>query len=967
MASSSKAAPAIERAAPKTADPKPCPRTARWLPSNQALLRLQRNCSCEKTGREPGLGRTSPTVQTKVVIGPPDDAFEREANHVSERVMRMPSHNRNMQPRFLARGPRLKLQMTGARATSRPESGGEGIRRAVHTDTRKIDEGVDSSGQQEDEEEQAIRRKATALAEPRAPALTPEILTNGGESLSPTVRAYFEPRFGQDFSAVRTHSGRFSERANCDLSSAAFTYGSHIWLGEGQTPSINILLAHELVHVTQQTEHSGVGVQRYFIQRSCLPTAICPPVSVDVGGAGFNWEVAEICLQNQYPYKGVVGTNKSWKFLTGPPGTSSGRDMECFKSHLMAKSGMFLAEPDIIDFTRAEIYDVTTYGQAQAHAVRLWADVGEATALASIPDCSGSGRVWSAGTWQPSPCYAMGSDMFIQVENVNGLLLYRVLRDVAKELAYATVLAAIFAAAKNQLGKSAATAVGRRVPYVAAAYAAVTIVVLLTTDAELSWASEGDPVSNLIKAIENSGTKLPDEIKNAIKSDPVLREKIEAAAKAADDKTPSERAKQLKAECLKIVAENKDRFSREELETLLTVVEVTTDDKLPDKGPTVEALKKQIEAIRKGTVKDPGAGDGGTQTPESGPKPPERGAKGSGEAGKEKSAAGEGQGLKPETTKKIAEAAETARRLLAAIAGQTGTDRPMTDADVERFLTMVPRNLNPSDLEAILAKLHPGEQAPKDLLDNLSQVLAKLQKDKQSVATDELGKKYPKLSQAAREKLAANPLAAQLLSNIAASAKKGIDLSDDAVDRFLEVVGKAKSPEQIDAVAGALTDVKEGQTIDQVLTSLQKTIAKAAKGSGRGGGQGTSKGPGKGSGARGKGAPAPIAEQLARKLMLLKDKVELGKSRLEWDGKEPPVTGTQKSGCRFFGKTTDDTAYISQVTVQFTKVEGQDASYTIVAATKLYGLDAQEVIPDKPLIGRSFDITLDPEASTEAR
>ena len=79
----------------------------------------------------------------------------------------------------------------------------------------------------------------------------------GGSPLPGHLRADMEARFGNDFSAVRVHTGGEAEQLNQNLSARAFTHGSDIYMGSSQyTPDSTEgqrLLAHELTHVVQQT------------------------------------------------------------------------------------------------------------------------------------------------------------------------------------------------------------------------------------------------------------------------------------------------------------------------------------------------------------------------------------------------------------------------------------------------------------------------------------------------------------------------------------------------------------------------------------------------------------------------------------------------------------------------------------------------------------------------------------------
>jgi hypothetical protein len=80
----------------------------------------------------------------------------------------------------------------------------------------------------------------------------------GGSPLPDDVRSFMEPRFGADFSQVRVHTDSQAVQMNQAVGAQAFTHGSDIYFGEGKSPGISDLTAHELTHVVQQTG----GVQR---------------------------------------------------------------------------------------------------------------------------------------------------------------------------------------------------------------------------------------------------------------------------------------------------------------------------------------------------------------------------------------------------------------------------------------------------------------------------------------------------------------------------------------------------------------------------------------------------------------------------------------------------------------------------------------------------------------------------------
>ena len=94
------------------------------------------------------------------------------------------------------------------------------------------------------------------LAAQASQAAPDPALAGTGAPLAPGVRADMERRLGFDFSAVRIHSGAAAAQSARALSAQAYTFGPNIVFGAGQfaphTAQGRHLLAHELVHVTQQ-------------------------------------------------------------------------------------------------------------------------------------------------------------------------------------------------------------------------------------------------------------------------------------------------------------------------------------------------------------------------------------------------------------------------------------------------------------------------------------------------------------------------------------------------------------------------------------------------------------------------------------------------------------------------------------------------------------------------------------------
>jgi hypothetical protein len=90
-----------------------------------------------------------------------------------------------------------------------------------------------------------------------APPLVHQVLGSSANPLDRESRAYFEPRFGQDLSQVRLHTGEPAARSARAVGALAYAAGEHIVLGAGYSHGSSAgrhLLGHELAHVVQQRE-----------------------------------------------------------------------------------------------------------------------------------------------------------------------------------------------------------------------------------------------------------------------------------------------------------------------------------------------------------------------------------------------------------------------------------------------------------------------------------------------------------------------------------------------------------------------------------------------------------------------------------------------------------------------------------------------------------------------------------------
>ncbi|MCB1859388.1 MAG: DUF4157 domain-containing protein [Gammaproteobacteria bacterium] len=166
-------------------------------------------------------------IQPKLTLGAANDAWESEADRTAKAVMEMadPS-SRGTCPACAKHRPRLR-QCAGAFGTK----------------TLPGEEPADN---------------------PRLLAGV-QRLAGRGQPLSNAERRFFEPRFGEDFSGVRLHTGGFANQLADAINARAFVRGNDMVFGTSQyqpgTRQGRTLMAHELSHVIQQ-QGSVSTVQR---------------------------------------------------------------------------------------------------------------------------------------------------------------------------------------------------------------------------------------------------------------------------------------------------------------------------------------------------------------------------------------------------------------------------------------------------------------------------------------------------------------------------------------------------------------------------------------------------------------------------------------------------------------------------------------------------------------------------------
>jgi hypothetical protein len=181
------------------------------------------------------------TLQPKLTVNTPGDVYEQEADHVAEQVMRMSEPN-----------PQGACACGGGCSSCQTE--------------------------QPSQEHQRLQFKHVGPSDAgqiAAPPIVHEVLASPGQTLDTATRAFFEPRFGHDFSHVRVHTNVAAEQSALDVNASAYTVGHDVVFGARQfapgTREGQRLLAHELTHVMQQRGSVEVSASSGTAQRKAAP------------------------------------------------------------------------------------------------------------------------------------------------------------------------------------------------------------------------------------------------------------------------------------------------------------------------------------------------------------------------------------------------------------------------------------------------------------------------------------------------------------------------------------------------------------------------------------------------------------------------------------------------------------------------------------------------------------------------
>lgn len=176
-------------------------------------------------------------IQPKLNINQPNDIYEHEADAMADKVTRMPA-NKN-EAAFFQPANISFLQ-----------------RKCTHC---------------EDEEKLQMKSEGSPSGGMGVPLIVHDVIKSSGQPLDAGTRGFMESRFGYDFGNVQVHNDSLAHQSSADINALAYNNGNHVVFGAGQyqpdsNPGLQ-LLAHELVHVVQQSGSDQVSTGVPLVQR----------------------------------------------------------------------------------------------------------------------------------------------------------------------------------------------------------------------------------------------------------------------------------------------------------------------------------------------------------------------------------------------------------------------------------------------------------------------------------------------------------------------------------------------------------------------------------------------------------------------------------------------------------------------------------------------------------------------------
>jgi hypothetical protein len=707
--------------------------------------------------------RVTPPLQCKLEIGAVNDPLEADADRVAQQVMRMaePSAATHDVGAIRRMCPDCQKEDDEQKAVQRSANGNV-VRRVCPACAHERDE------------KPAVQRKSEGAGSDSiaAPPIISRVLQDRGQPLDVQARSFFEPRFGADLGGVRIHDNQQAAASARAIGAHAYTHGQHIVFGEGQySPQSSQgkeLLAHELAHTLQQSpapesstdqipitsSRDSVALRKVFLKRrgAAAGCGICIP---DPTGKS-QGKIAHIEIQAAFFAINAM-IQKEFPVPTAPMGEpapftpSVDLAIEDFSSD---PTRIYIGEIKPLDDAGEQVDIARKQLQDYARELKASGYYGEVFRLAvpappipipyvnplHPPGCPpqmitvqltepGVYQYFCDPAWSDlvtDPRCACGKKQDDEEEQEEKQKDKKTNEDEEEgkekgkedekqddkeeetdrkprpEILVPVAAFALLTAAAALMVKFA----GRRVT---GAIAAIAAVVLISSGAEASVGGEGDDaLEAMFKLAEQKGATIPDDLKQAIRNDPELKKILTQAGQSGNY---SDAKRQLGEKLTRVIAENRDQFTDEEIEALL---KVTGDNQgaIPNGDITVQSLRKALDARRAGAAGNPpAAGKDADRTQTDPAQPPDSSAQANPPANE----------LPP-----------PAKRLVGALTSGTGQKINAQQAQrLESIVRSVTPALTDAEVDTLIARIGSGENKSADqLLDSIQQTLQQFRTQK---------------------------------------------------------------------------------------------------------------------------------------------------------------------------------------------------------------------------------------------
>ncbi len=219
-------------------------------------------------------------LQARLVVGPPNDQYEQEADRVADQVVGnyssigLAKHRPEASLIGRQHSPPVVTPWVQRQSTVEGTEGDELLQsKLIQRQDSDDQELLSIEGRGDEPEEETVQAKmiqpeavdeeegevqAKAVEQKHTAATIGRVAAGAiknkgpGSPMSAAVRRILETGLQQDLGSVRVHENAAERETASELGARAFTYRNHIWLGRGESQSDLHLMAHETTHVLQQ-------------------------------------------------------------------------------------------------------------------------------------------------------------------------------------------------------------------------------------------------------------------------------------------------------------------------------------------------------------------------------------------------------------------------------------------------------------------------------------------------------------------------------------------------------------------------------------------------------------------------------------------------------------------------------------------------------------------------------------------